>query len=469
MRKPLCTLLTALLVSPIAIAAAQQTNYVTGATVTGHVFCADTNAPARFARVALRSATPSSFGNDFIKNIEKQMAKSAKEEGEDAPKPLTDQQKHSMAAATRGLNRATDLLNSSTVGLDGSFSFSNVKPGTYYVHAIYAGYIDPLAGISDGDFTSTDPAVHARIAQLPTVTIEGTESARIDLRLDRGAAISGRILYQDGTPAPGWSISVVNTKETDDGSGAAEAAMTQALAITSGMPLFKTDDRGNFRISGLLPSDYAIRAMLTATPVGISGTNIADGGSGINLTVYSGDTFSRADAKALHLNVDDELSGIVINVPSGKLHNIVGHVYSNADGHALNGGSVALSRKDSPGIAGSAAIRDDGSFHFDYLPPGKYTITISQAADVRHKPAKSSFMGLNIPDTETLKKYATATTDVLLADSDIDNVRLSVAPTKWVPSPDKPTVTSKPGDVLNDLFTAEPDEEPQAVMQPAQQ
>ena len=70
MRKPLCTLLPALLATLASLATAQQANDVTGATVTGHVFCADTNAPARCARVILKSATPSGFGNDFMKNLE---------------------------------------------------------------------------------------------------------------------------------------------------------------------------------------------------------------------------------------------------------------------------------------------------------------------------------------------------------------------------------------------------------------
>lgn len=459
MRKPLCTFLTTLLVALTSAATAQQqTNYVTGATINGHIYCGDTNAPARFARVILKSTTPSSFGSDFVKNLEKQMAKSSKEQGDDAPKPLTDQQKRSMAAATRGMDRAADLMNASTVGLDGSYSFSNVKPGTYYVHVLYAGYVDPLAGISDDDLASTDPAIHARLARIPLITITGTESAHAELRIDRGSALNGRILYQDGTPAPGWLVSVVTAKDTDDVAAASEAVMSQALAMGSGMPVFKTDDRGEFRISGLVPGDYILRASLNATAVGVSASNIADGGSGINLAVYSGDTFSRADAKPFHLGAGDDQSEIVINIPSQKLHSIVGHVQSNEDGHALNGGNVMLSSPDLLAFGASAAIRDDGSFHFDYLPPGKYTVAVGDAADVTHKPAKSNFMGMNIPDTKILRKYSSTTTQVVLADSDVDNIRLSVAPTKWVPSDEKPTAAPKPGDILNNLFTDGSDE-----------
>ena len=448
------TFVASLLLCLASVGSAQTNNYVTGGTITGHIYCADTNAPARFARVMLKSTSGATLGDSFLKNLQKNMAKSGDPE---ATKPMTEQQKRQMAAVTRGLNQAADLMNSSTVALDGSFTLNNVKPGTYYVHAIYAGYIDPVASISDEDFSSDDPAVRARIAQLPTVTIQGTESARIDLRLDRGAAISGRILYPDGTPAPGWLMSVVTPKSPEDPGEAAAAVMKQVMTASSPLPGLKTDDRGNFRISGLTPGDYAIRASLLATPVGVSAANIADGGSGINLAVYSGDTFSRADAKAFHLNTSDEQSGIVINIPANKLHTISGHVLSNADGHAINGGNVTLASKDNAAITGTAAIRDDGSFHFEYLPPGSYTVTVASAEDVRHKPAKPAFMGMNLPNDETLKKYGVAKTDVLLADSDVDNIHLSVAPTKWAPSDEKAAAAPKVNVNLGDLLSGDDD------------
>lgn len=434
----------------IPIAAAQQNSSVTGATITGHIVCSDTNAPARFARVLLKSTSGSSFGDAFLKNIQKNLAKSG---DPDAAKPLTEEDKRQMAAISRSMDKAGDMLNSSTVGLDGSYMMTNVKPGTYYVHAIYAGYVDTLAGFSDDDFSSTDPAIRARVAQLPTVTIQGDESVRVDLRLDRGAAISGRILYPDGTPASGWNISVIKPKTPEDPGEAMAAAMSQALASTGSVPIFKTDDRGNFRISGLQPGDYAIRASLMATAIGVSAANVGDGGSGIKLTVYSGDTFSRDDAKPIHLVASDEQSGILINIPANKLHNIAGHVTSKADGHTVNDGSVVLASKENPAVSAVAAIRDDGSFQFEYLPPGRYTLTVAAAFEVRRKPSKPGFMGISVPQKETLKKYDSATADVLLADSDSGNIHLSVAPTKWVPSDDKPVAAPKPGDVLNDLFS----------------
>ena len=85
------------------------------------------------------------------------------------------------------------------------------------MHAIFPGYIDPFSQFSDEDFASKDPAVRARVAQIPTITVTGTDSARVDLRLERGAAVSGRIVYDDGSPAVGWMLV---RRQAEDAGGA---------------------------------------------------------------------------------------------------------------------------------------------------------------------------------------------------------------------------------------------------------
>jgi hypothetical protein len=443
---------------PIQVSA-QQTPYVVGSTVTGHVYRADSNAPARFARVLLKSATPSHTGEDFVNNMQNILKKAGAKAGEPA-KPQTDEQKNAMAEAAKGMNEVTDMMNSSTVGLDGSYSFAGVKPGTYYVHAIFPGYIDPLSQLSDADFTSTDPAIRARVALIPTITVNGSDSARADVRLERGAAFSGRLLYDDGSPAVGWTISVVQAGVPEKPGEAAAAMMNQALAMSGAAQIIKTDDLGNYRLSGVVPGDYAVRASLTATGVGISMANIGDGGSGISLAVYSGDTFTRADAKPIHLLAGTELSGVDINIPSRNLHSIIGHVYARRDGHTLNIGSVSLTSKANPALHLTAAIRDDGSFHFEYLPPANYTVTVTDAEEGINTPAKGGgFMGISMPNQKITHKYGTDTTDVSLDDKDIDTTRLTVAETDWKPSVEKPdTPAINPADLLKGLLGGDSDD-----------
>jgi hypothetical protein len=442
-----------------AVSRAQQTPYVVGSTVTGHVYCADSNAPARFAKVLLKSTTGGNSGDDFMKRLQENMAKMAEKSGGAAElaKPVTDDKKSAVAAASKGVGMALDMMNASTVGLNGEFTFAGVKPGTYYVHAIYAGYIDPFDQLTDEDFASADPAVRARIAQIPTVTVTGSDAAHAELRLERGAAISGTILFDDGSPASGWIVSVIKPGTPETGADAAAATMSQALAMSGAVQLAKSDDLGRFRITGLTAGDYALRASLNAMPIGVTGNNIGDGGSGISLVVYTGSTFSRADAKVVSVSAGEESSGVDMTVNAHALHNITGHVMAKADAHTVNVGSVALTSKSNPALHMTAAIRDDGSFHFEYLPKGTtYTLTVDDAADGKNTPGGGSgFMGMNLPHPEILRKYGSDTTDVLLGESDVDSVRLTVAETDWKPSTKKAGATdANIGDLLNGIMGA---------------
>ncbi len=135
------TLTLAAILLPLAAQAQQPTTR--GATVTGTILCADTSAPARFAKVLLKSTTPKSgFGDDFIG----QMQKLASQMGGSDAKP-TDEDNRRLAAASKAMNQATDMLSSSTVGLDGAFTLTGIQPGTYYVHAVFPGYIDPISEV----------------------------------------------------------------------------------------------------------------------------------------------------------------------------------------------------------------------------------------------------------------------------------------------------------------------------------
>jgi hypothetical protein len=435
---------------------AQQTPYVVGSTVSVHVFCNDTNGPARFARILLKSTSPSHAGEGMMKSIMDSMTKATAKSGEPA-KPQTDEQKKALAAASKGMDQVTDMLGATTVGLDGSYSFAGVKAGTYYVHAIFPGYLDAYSQFSDEDFASTDPAVRARIAQVPTITVSGTDSAHAEIHLDRGAAVSGRIFYNDGSPASGWTLTVVKPSTAEDPSEDVAAAMAPALAMGGLAQLAKSDDLGNYRLSGLAPGEYVLRASLSATATGINSNNMGDGGSGIKLVVYSGDTFSRASAKSIKLIAGDEQTGNNISVPAHHLHNITGQVVAKSDGHTLNVGQVNLTVKDNPALHLMAAIRDDGSFHFEYLPGNvTYTLTVADAADGTHDGPANNIMGISMPNTQLLHKYGTDTTTVVLSDKDVDSVTLAVVQTDWKPSPKKPSapVNVNAGDLVKGLVGA---------------
>ena len=425
-------------------------------TVSGQVICADTGAPARFAKVLLKSAKPSHVGEDMVKNLTNSMQKASAKDGDDrVVPPQTPERQKQLAAAASGMDQVMDMLSATTVGLDGSFSVTGVAPGTYYLRVIYPGYVDPAASLTNEDLASSDPAVKARIAALPTVTITETGSPHVALQLVRGAAVSGRILYDDGSPASGWTVMPVPVGAEDDSYNSAATAMAPAMAIAGGGGSIKTDDQGRYRISGLPAGDYLVHATMSATPVGVSATNASDGGSGIFLSIYPGDTFTTSGAKPTKLAAGSEVAGVDINVPERRLHNITGKVVARGDGHALNFGNVVLTSKSIPSLRALAAVRQDGSFRFEALPGGfTYNLATQGAADAKRSAGKMNILGIPVPDSQILRKYETDTTDVTLSDKDLSTVQLSLVQTDWKPSPAAPgTTPTTLGAVLDGILT----------------
>ena len=431
---------------------AQQAPAVAGGTVFGHVICADNNEPAHFAKVLLKSTVPSHAAEDRMKQMQDAVQQTGAKNGEPA-KPLTDEQKRNlaetdkfMASMTNAEDRAAEMSTAVTAGLDGSFTIIGVKPGTYYVHAVYSGYLDPVSQLTDKDLASTDPAVRARIAQIPTITVNGAESARIDLRLDRGAAISGRILYDDGSPATGWTVSVIQPKSPEEQSNMIAAMANMQLADSGAAEIYKTDDLGQYRIPALTAGEYAVRA--TFVPININyeailgnGSEDADDseannpfGSGIDIAVYSGDTFFRSDAKSIKLTDGENLSAVDITIPARNLHSISGHVVAKSDGHSINHGMLMLTSKDKPMPIRMSSMRSDGSFRFECVPNGNtYILQVMNAEDVKPV-ATGKALGIVAPRSNVLQDYEFAHASITLGDSDIDTLSIVVSPVNSTPA-----------------------------------
>jgi hypothetical protein len=162
------------------VASAQQAEKKSATTtVTGHVYCADTNAPARLASVMLEPV------------------RAVDEAGSSIHSPFNGERVTVTAVQT---------------ALGGSFTIPKVAAGTYYVVAYKPGYLSPLATFPADVLSHPSEEDRKHIAAtVPKITIEAGLPASIDIRLERGAAISGTVLFDDGTPLPispcmHWSV-----------------------------------------------------------------------------------------------------------------------------------------------------------------------------------------------------------------------------------------------------------------------
>jgi hypothetical protein len=420
--------LSLLLAAPLF---AQQTQPTTasGAGISGTVFCDDTGRPARFAKVFFTSAAPNHTGDDFLQEIQKAEQQNAKKKGT-LYTPPTDAQKKQQAQAARQLNAAASLMDATNTGFDGTYRVTGLKPGTYYVHAQLSGYVDPYAQVSPEDFQSNDPAIRARIAALPTIRIDGeNESQTANLHLQRGGSVVGRVLYDDGSPAVGWNVWALGEGRSGDSNPLLGLSLQREAALEMGLPVSVTDDRGSFRIIGMTDGQYILRADMGALASGVLARGASQSGSGIRISIYSGNALHPGVAKPFSVRQGEEETLPDLIIPMKSLHTLAGHVTATSDSHTLNKGTVMLSAKDDPQMFLRAVVQKDGSFRFEDLPGNTtYTLTLDDAADATYTDQKPAFLGIAIPKVDVKTTYAHASQDVVLQDADQTDVVFKMMP-----------------------------------------
>jgi len=347
-----------------------QTQY--SGSITGHVYCADTNAPARFARVTLRAVT-----------------------------------------TTAGTTRSGYFSSQATTGLDGSYQIPNVAPGTYYVIASLPGYLNPLSEVAAADLTSTDAAAQERVARvLPSVSVNGSDGAHAEIRLERGASLSGTVSYDDGSPAVNVQVEV----------NVPPAANTAQPGSTYGQEIWRTDDYGRYRVSGLSSGDYIVEA--TSQFILAEGFNgFGRGQQSSTLKIYAPKAFHASDAKVFTVKAGSEMSGADIVIPVAAYHTVSGTAESS-DGHTLNTGSLTLTDTVDKTRSFRGSVDGNGQFHFLYVTAGSYTLSLTGGAITEQDPSS----GRGRPRTTVLQSYGPATQSVLVENGDLSGVVVQAPP-----------------------------------------
>lgn len=327
--------------------------------VTGRVICGDTDQPGRFAMVQLipEKHDPAAFTDVG------QLAKNP-----DMEKALT--------VVLSNMMKGSGLSGLST--LDGSFTLDHVPAGTYYVVAQLPGYESPLNQLSQMErMKSSADTLKAVEAVAEKIVVQANQPARVELRLERGSSLSGIVHYDDGSPAPG----VMPILMTQDAAG-----KWKDLSLT--MLPTPTDDLGHFRFYGLLPGKYAVKAALPTTQasIGLGAQSISmHMSTGDALVIYSGGALREKDVKPVEVGSGDSVDDVELTFPLSDLHRITGTVVAKSDGHPVNAGMVSLLDPDSKTSMRTAMIGRDGTFQFNYVPDGQYTLQVSGASDTEAK------------------------------------------------------------------------------------
>ena len=336
---------------------AAQTSATPSGTVSGHVYCADTHTPCRFASVTIE-AVPQ-----------------AKENGPDAP----NSNSHSYAAST---------------DLDGAFQITGVPPGDYYILARLTGYFLPY-DLAVSEFQD-DSSLRTKAidAVLPKITVTAGLTTTSVLNLTAGASLSGTVRFDDGGLASTLRLHLYRK----DGSGKWKPYINRSADPTLA-PLglgSHTDSRGHFSELGLPQGIYCVEIML---PEVSSVSNAISGNPSITFTlntanalrVYNGDKYRLRDATAIELHDGEDRSGIDINIPTNGLHSLHGYVVAKPDDHRIKHGEIRLLDPDDKTMLRETPIQSDGSFTFNYIVTGSYLLQIEASAEGQNGKAGAAY------------------------------------------------------------------------------
>ena len=353
-------------------------------TVTGHVYCADTNAPSRVASVQLE--------------------------------PVKDTKR----SGTSHFSGDAPASGISRTGFDGSFTLAKVPPGSYYVVASAQGYLSPMPNDDESDDVEPQPPPGQPAVVIPRVDVQADQAASIDIRLERGAAISGAVRFDDGSPASGVMVMVLHRSKDK------WVPSTPQMPFAAPIPP-ATDDVGHYRISGLRDRDYVLMAILSRTDFESRGARTTGlfGVERSSLRIYSGDTPHISDAVPIKLGPGEEHSGEDITIPLSKFHSISGVVTATGDGHAINSGHLAIEDPNDKEDIVDAELGSDGAFHLEGVPEGTYTLRVQNPRDQRIQ--EISVAGQQaFTNEKTLHQYGDLEQSIKV-EGDIPNLVLTVS------------------------------------------
>ena len=294
-----------------------------------------------------------------------------------------------------------------TTDFSGSYEFWSVDPGTYILNATFEGYSDDLKLVrSLLEHYSVDDR-KSLLASFPQVTIKAASSARQDLVLRRAASISGRVSVDLGGTTGKKLVTASLVSGSPNGTSSSDSKGKSLSYSQSGF----TDDRGYYRIAGLPPGKYRLSISIAQSYLGVKlggGANVVTEPQrpGVaELTVFAPDALEEAAAKPVDVKVGDEITDADITVPARLLHSIGGTVTQG--GAPIGGIDVSVQRPSGEVQDYEAISMPDGSYRFDLLPPGTYTI--------RAKPMGSSSFGPSGPNERPILGRVS----ILLNDTDV--------------------------------------------------
>lgn len=292
---------------------------------------------------------------------------------------------------------------SSVTDGQGEFSFKNLTAGRYHVVVNYPGYLNGF------------PQIDLNKRKASEVTVDGTSSAEIVVRAERGGVITGKITYPDGEPAVGAQINVFIK---------AGKRWSHAPFVSSGA---QTDDRGIYRIYTLEPGEYVISVIEQSLVIEEreGGTMQTVGNKSLNPYFYA-DASTLKSARVIPVEAGREVNNINITLAERATYKVAGTIV--AGGKPLSGAYLRLGPSDE-GLGGPTSMRPygiparadkEGQWVFPDVPDGTYEVELDSTSDQFNERSQDG-------GNERRQKFISQPLRVTVAGADVTDLVMSLS------------------------------------------
>jgi hypothetical protein len=269
------------------------------------------------------------------------------------------------------LRRAQVRVMASGGGLTGMHLTQTDAQGRYEVNELAAGRY--TISVSRSGYVTTQFGQRGpnQMSGTPVELASGQLLEKVNFALQRGGAISGRIVDDLGEAVAGAQVMVQRF---------AYMGGTRRL-VPAGAEggVDRSDDLGQFRLFGLPPGEYYVSATLRSFDFVQMNTTSSGASDGFAPTYFPG-TGSVSEARRVAVRAGQDLTNISFALIPARLGRVAGRV-TTSSGEPLTGGMLMVAPRNDdlsigPPNMTTAQIRPDGTFQTAGLAPGTYSVNV---------------------------------------------------------------------------------------------
>ena len=246
-----------------------------------------------------------------------------------------------------------------TTDAAGRYEIADLPAGRYRIIADRSGYVQGAYGRTKANQSMAPPAFELA---------DGATFASADISLTKTGVITVRVTDEFGEPIAGATVEPQVRVWGRDG-------RRQLVAGNPTNTRFSvTDDRGETRLYGLEPGEFALLA--TVRPPGPPSTVVTDTGEGFSPTFYPG-TINAADAQVVVLRDGEEIR-VQFPLMVSRLSRFSGRVVDSNGAPAV--GALIATMVSSGSLLSSSTVGRvdaDGRFVIAGIPNGQHYLSFS--------------------------------------------------------------------------------------------